>query len=68
MKALDIHTVAFLALLRAGLWEQEVRLSTLGTSSANLQVDFNQVRRVAEEQSVTGVVAAGLERVCRFLI
>ena len=63
MKALDIHTVAFLALLRAGLWEQEVRLSTPGTSSANLQVDFNQVRRVAEEQSVTGVVAAGLERV-----
>lgn len=63
MKTLDTHTAAFLGLLRAGLWEQEVRLSTPGTSSATQQVDFEKVRRVAEEQSVTGVVAAGLERV-----
>ncbi len=39
MKTLDIHTAAFLGLLRAGLWETEVRLQ---------QVDFEKVRRVAE--------------------
>lgn len=48
---------AFLALVRAGLWEKEVRLSQFET------IDFNEVYRLAEEQSVVGLVAAGLEHV-----
>ena len=46
---------AFFALLRAGLWEQEVRLENLGP------IDFGEVYRLAEQQSVVGIVAAGLE-------
>lgn len=46
---------ALLALLRAGLWENEARLSTLEG------IDFEEVYRLAEYQSVTGLVAAGLE-------
>ena len=41
--------------MRAGLWEKDVELSRLG------EVDFAEVYRVAEEQAVMGVVAAGLE-------
>ena len=48
---------AFFALLRAGLWEKEVCLSQLG------EVDYNVVLRLAEEQSVVGLIAAGLEHV-----
>lgn len=48
---------AFLALVRAGLWEKEVRLASFG------QIDFNEVYRLAEEQSVVGLVAAGIEHV-----
>lgn len=48
---------AFFALLRAGLWEQEVRLESLGP------IDFGEVYRLAEQQSVVGIVAAGLEHV-----
>lgn len=45
----------FLTLVRAGLWENEARLSQYGS------IDFNEVYRLAEEQSVTGLVLAGLE-------
>lgn len=48
---------AFFALVRGGLWEQEVNLSSYG------EVDFSEVYRLAEEQSVVGLVAAGLEHV-----
>ena len=48
---------AFFALVRAGLWEQDVQLAPLG------QIDFNEVYRLAEEQSVVGLVAAGMEHV-----
>ena len=48
---------AFLALLRAGLWENDVRLSQFGIT------DYNEVYRLAEEQAVMGLVAAGLERI-----
>lgn len=54
---LDNNQQAFFALLRAGLWETEVSLSQLE------QIDFNQVFRLAEEQSVVGLVAAGIEHV-----
>jgi hypothetical protein len=54
---LDNKHLAFFALARAGLWEQDVRLSIFG------QIDFNEVYRLAEEQSVMGLVAAGIEHV-----
>lgn len=55
--ALTNNQQAFIALVRAGLWEQEVRLSQYE------KIDFNEVYRLAEEQSVIGLVAAGLEHV-----
>ena len=48
---------AFLALVRAGLWEKEVRLLPFKT------IVFEEVFRLAQEQSVVGLVAAGLEQV-----
>ena len=48
---------AFFALLRAGLWVKDARLSSLG------RLDYSEVMRLAEEQSVVGLVTAGLERV-----
>jgi hypothetical protein len=48
---------AFLALVRAGLWEQEVCLLPFG------EIDIKEVYRLAEEQSVVGLVAAGLEHI-----
>jgi len=54
---LDQNHHAFFALVQAGLWEQDVRLSQYG------QIDFKEVYRLAEEQSVIGLVAAGIEHV-----
>lgn len=48
---------ALLALVKAGLWEQEARLSSYG------KVDFDEVLRSAQEQSVLGLVTAGLDYV-----
>lgn len=48
---------AFFALLRAGLWEKEVRLALYG------EIDFQAVLDLAEEQSVVGLLAAGIEHV-----
>lgn len=53
----DSNKEVFFELLRAGLWEKEVRLS------AYKDIDFSEVYRIAEEQSVIGLVAAGLEHV-----
>lgn len=47
----------FFELVRAGLWEKEVRLAPYG------EVDYSGVLRLAEELSVVGLVAAGLEKV-----
>lgn len=55
MKSQEIK--AFFALLRAGLWEKETRLYSLGN------LDFSAVYRLSEEQSIIGLVAAGLEHV-----
>ena len=57
MQSLDNNTQAFLTLVRAGLWEHEVKLSQFG------DIDFNEVYRLAEEQSVVGLVAAGIEHI-----
>lgn len=47
----------FFALLQGGLWEQEVELRKYGT------IDFSEILRLATEQSVIGLVTAGLEQV-----
>jgi hypothetical protein len=57
MSSFDTNTQAFFALVRAGLWEQDIQLAPLG------QIDFNEVYRLAEEQSVVGLVAAGIEHI-----
>lgn len=57
MSSFDTNTHAFFSLVRAGLWEQDVQLASFG------QVDFKKVYRLAEEQSVVGLVAAGIEHV-----
>ncbi len=57
MRSLDNNISAFFALVRAGLWEKEVRLSPY------MGIDFARVFRLAVEQSVVGLVAAGLEHV-----
>ena len=54
---LDKNQEAFFALLRAGLWEQEVRLEPYG------EIDFPAILDLAEEQSVVGLLAAGIEHV-----
>ncbi len=48
---------AFFALVRAGLWEKEVRLLPSDI------IDFREVLRIAEEQSVVGLLAAGIDHV-----
>lgn len=44
-------------MVRAGLWEKEARLLSFG------EVDYEEVMCLAEEQSVVGLVTAGLEHV-----
>lgn len=55
MQSLDNNTQAFLTLVRAGLWEQDVRLLPY------CDIKWQEVYRLATEQSVLGLVLAGLE-------
>jgi hypothetical protein len=48
---------AFFALASAGLWEREVKLAKYGV------IDYAEVYELASEQSITGLIAAGLEHV-----
>lgn len=52
---LEKNTGAFFELIRAGLWERDIRLLPFNP------IDFQRVMSLAEEQSVIGLVAAGLE-------
>ena len=54
---IDKNTEAFLALLRAGLWEKEARLSKYEN------LNYSVLLNLAEEQSGIGLVAAGLNHV-----
>ena len=54
---LDSNQRAFVELLRAGLWEKDARLSVYK------DIDYSAVMRLAEKQSVVGLLAAGLEHV-----
>ena len=53
----DSNTEAFFELLRAGLWEKEARLTPFN------DIDSEAIMEMAEEQSVIGLVTAGLEHV-----
>lgn len=58
MKKTEKHNRdALLALVKSGLWERGVNLSCFNT------IDYKEVYRLAEEQSVVGLVAAGIEHV-----
>lgn len=48
---------AFWALVRAGLWEEDIGLLQY------YEIDFSEILRMAEEQAVEGLVAAGIEHV-----
>lgn len=48
---------AFFALVRAGLWERKINLSTFDG------FDYEKLLQLAEEQSVVGLVTAGMEHV-----
>ena len=54
---LHSNTVILLELIRGGLWGTEVSLSNCK------DIDYSSVMQLAEEQSVVGLVTAGLERV-----
>ena len=54
---LNNNLQALFALLRAGLWEKEVQLTSYG------EIDFAEVLRLSEEQSVLGLIAAGIEHI-----
>lgn len=53
----DNNLEAFFSLLRAGLWEKEVQLLTFEC------IDYSVIYNLAEEQTITGIIAAGLEHV-----
>lgn len=54
---LDNNQQAFFALVRAGLWGEEVRLLPYH------DIDYGIVSRMAEDQSVVGLIADGLNHV-----
>jgi hypothetical protein len=54
---LEIYQQAFFALVKAGLWEQEARLSQYKN------IDYSVIMKLAEEQSVVGLITAGLEHI-----
>ena len=51
---LDLNRQAFFELLQAGLWEKEARIDTVD------KIDFDALYELAEEQTVVGLIAAGL--------
>lgn len=57
MKRLSDRERIFLKLVKAGLWELDVRLADYGN------INYNEVFQLTEEQSVYGIVAAGLEHI-----
>lgn len=50
----------FYALIRAGLWS-DVESADLGVKGFAESVDWDEVYRLAEEQSVVGLILAGIE-------
>lgn len=54
---IDSSQQAFWALVKAGLWGKDTRLSQYK------DIDYSAIMKLAEEQSVVGLVTAGLEKV-----
>lgn len=54
---LDNNQKAFFALLQSGLWERDIELAPFKG------LDYSVLYKIAKEQSVVGVVVAGLEHV-----
>ena len=54
---LSFDQKAFLELVKAGLWGKEVQLLPF------MKVDFDEIYRLSQEQSVVGLMAVGLENV-----
>ena len=52
---MDNNQEAFVALLRGGLWGKEVQFAPY------TDLDFKEIYRLAQEQSVVGLVAVGIE-------
>lgn len=55
--SLDKNKKAFFKLVQAGLWQKQVSLASYE------DVNYGEIYRLAQEQSVVGLVAAGLEKV-----
>lgn len=55
--SLNDNQKVFLEIVKAGLWEKDVRLSSYG------KIDLNVLYQLAQEQAISGLVAAGLEHV-----
>lgn len=53
----DKNTILFLELVKSGLWEKAVLLAPYGA------VDFASIMQIAREQTVIGLVAAGIENI-----
>lgn len=60
-KTEQININAFLALVRAGLWA-DVESTDIRDHGLTDSTDWDEVYRLAEEQSVAGVVLAGIEQ------
>ena len=62
MTDLDINAKAFFELVRAGLWtDVDLNLNANVNPNHNKKVDWGKVYQFAEEQSVVGLVLAGIE-------
>ena len=53
---LNKNQEAFFALLKAGLWEKDVQLLPYD------DIDFEYILKTAEEQSIIGLIAAGIDK------
>lgn len=62
MKKISKDTGAFLSLVKGGLWGKNVRLESLDRDV------FTNIFLIAEEQSVVGLVAAGLEQAKEYYV
>ena len=63
MISLDKNTQAFFALMRAGLWtDAETNFDLNDNANFDGKVDWEKVYQLAGEQSVVGLVLAGIER------
>lgn len=57
MEKIDKNKKIFFYLIKAGLWEKEVQLLPFG------EIDFAEVQKLAEEQSIVGLIAAGINKI-----